>query len=104
MQAKTKATKEEANGRSQALDQRVDGATFCIYHSNTNMLAITLTTAMIGKAASDHGLITDRPTRPATADPTATGHVVAAITSNHNGNSTIKLTLKGKLCCIIEKP
>jgi len=104
MQAKTKAKKEEVNGRSQALDQRVAGATFCIYHSNTNMLAVTLTTAMIDNAANDHRLIADRPTLATTADPIATGHVVAAMTINHNGNSTSKLTLKGMPRRIVEKP
>ena len=104
MQAKTKAKREEANGRSQALDHCVAGATCCIYHSNTDMLAVTLKTAMIGKAASDRGLIADRPIRPATADPTATGHVVAAMMINHNGNSTSMMTLKGMLWRIVEKP
>lgn len=68
------------------------------------MLAVTLTAAMIGKAARDHGLVAVRPARPTTADPTATGHVVAAMTSNHNDSSANNLTLKDILWRIVEKP
>ena len=50
MQAKANAKEEEDSGKSQPLDQLVAGATFCIYHSNANMLAATLKTAMNGKA------------------------------------------------------
>jgi hypothetical protein len=68
------------------------------------MLAVTLTRAMNGKAAQDHRLVADRVTRPATADPKATGHVVTAITINHNGNSTSKSAFAGTPWRIVEKP
>jgi hypothetical protein len=90
-QAKTKAKIDAVDVRGHAPVQRVAGKSFGMYHSNAHLLTVTLTTAITGRTAQDHGLIADRAMRPAIADPKATGHVDMAmmIISSRNSNSLL---------------